>query len=435
MASTIAADTLYRQISINFIQEILQDIHPVNFAIRLWDGTMIDPDPGCHAEFTIVLNHPGALRKMFLPANELTLGEAFIFEDFDIEGNIHAVFRLGDYIIDSGMSLTKKLRQATRLLRLPSDTKPETADWQPFQTTGLQHSRQRDRRAVQYHYDISNEFYKLWLGERMVYTCAYFASPDEDLSTAQLRKLDYVCRKLELKEGETFLDVGSGWGGLVIHAAKYYGVKAVGVTISEAQADWARRFIKEEGLEKSCRIEICDYRDMQGQYDKIATLGMYDHVGAKNLPFYYRKMWDVLKPGGRLFQDGSSSNVKNVPRRASFVGSYILPDGELVSFGNLLQMAEETGFEVRDVENLREHYALTLKWWADGIMAHKEEAHKYVDPVTYRIWLLHHAGAAYGFASGRTNNHHSILVKPDRGISNMPLHRDVWYRGELRTTR
>jgi len=231
------------QTSLSFLHDLLGHYHPRNFAVRLWDGTVWDAESGQPAYFTLVLKHPGALRKMFLPPNGLTLGEAYLYEDFDIEGELEAVFGLADSLIDMHWSETEQLRYGQALLSLPEGGNPRTGH-QGVQVSGQLHSQERDQQAVTYHYNVSNDFYALWLDRRMVYTCAYFATPDEDLDTAQERKLDYICRKLRLRQGERFLDIGCGWGGLVMHAAQHYGVEALGVTLSQPQAEFASERIQ-----------------------------------------------------------------------------------------------------------------------------------------------------------------------------------------------
>src|SRR5215469_13704931 len=229
--------------SFDFLAEVLAGYGARDFAVRAWEGTVWEADAGQPTRFTLVLQHPGAIRKMFWPPRPYTLGEAYIYEDIDIEGDLHAFFRVLTHLREMRPGLWKRLRWMRRLFTLPGDERPRAGRLKA-DLRGTFHSRERDRQAISYHYDGSNEFYQLWLDRRMVYTCAYFAEPDEDLDSAQERKLDYVCRKLNLQPGERLLDLGCGWGGLVMYAAEHYGVQARGVTLSRQQTEWAQERIR-----------------------------------------------------------------------------------------------------------------------------------------------------------------------------------------------
>src|SRR5712692_6011955 len=262
--STMKTSDQALQTTISLLQDLFGFSQQHHFAVRLWDGSIWRPDGGSEGpvRFTVVLQHPGALRKMFLPPSDLTLGEAYIYNDFDIEGDIEAIFPLGDQFMDGGWG---KLRFGKRLLSLPNAGQPRPGD-AAAKLRGTRHSKERDRQAVTYHYDRSNDFYALWLDSRMVYSCAYFATPDDDLDTAQEHKLDYICRKLRLRSGERLLDIGCGWGGLVIYAAQRSGVEAYGITLSQPQAELAQKRIQEAGLSERCRVEVRDYRDVNEEH-------------------------------------------------------------------------------------------------------------------------------------------------------------------------
>ncbi len=416
--------------ALRFLQDLLGDYRPRDFAVRLWDGTVWEAEPGRTAHFTLVLKHPGALRGMFWPPNELALAEAYVYDDFDIEGRIEAVFGLADHLLAGRRrSAVDRLRLGARLLALPSRKRPR-AGRRVARLRGLKHSKARDRQAVAYHYDVSNDFYALWLDDRMVYSCAYFASPDEDLDAAQERKLDYVCRKLRLRRGERLLDIGCGWGGLIIHAARRYGVDALGITLSEPQTELANERIRRAGLAGRCRAEVRDYREIEewGSYDKLVSVGMFEHVGEALLSEYFRRAYRLLRPGGVFLNHGISRNLNLPTRRGlSFVQRYVFPDGELAPISATLRAAEDGGFEVRDVESLREHYALTLGHWVRRLEARYDEARKITDETTYRVWRLYMSGSAHGFTTGRLNVYQTLLSKPDRGESGLPLTRDDWY--------
>jgi cyclopropane-fatty-acyl-phospholipid synthase len=270
----------------------------------------------------------------------------------------------------------------------------------------------------------------------MVYSCAYFESPGDDLDTAQEQKLDAICRKLRLSAGQRLLDVGCGWGGLVMHAATHYGVTATGITLSQPQADLANARIAEMGLADLCRVEVQDYREAspKEKYDALVSVGMFEHVGEAWLPAYFSQAWRLLRPGGVFLNHGIARDT--VERRIlgpSFSKTYVFPDGELVPIHVTLQAAEEAGFEVRDVESLREHYAMTLRHWVGRLESHHEQALHFVDEPTYRVWRLFMSGSARGFAIGKLNLYQALLVRPGvGGRSGLPLTRDDWYIGRER---
>ncbi|MDP9352335.1 MAG: cyclopropane-fatty-acyl-phospholipid synthase family protein [Chloroflexota bacterium] len=327
-----------------------------------------------------------------------------------------------------------RLRVGQLLLTLPSDG-PLRTGRQAAQQKGKLHSRERDQSVVSFHYDLSNEYFALWLDPRMVYSCAYFESPEDDLAKAQVRKLDYVCRKLRLQPRETLLDIGSGWGGLIIHAAKYYGVHATGVTLSQEQGKLAMERIRDAGLQGRCRVLIRDYRDVEEElgYDKLVSVGMFEHVGVDHLPEYFEKGWRLLKPGGVFLNHGISSSYEHSKRPVSqFIMKYVFPDGDLTPISTALRASEEAGFEVRDVESLREHYVLTLRHWVRRLEEVRDEAVRLTDEVTYRVWRLYMSASANGFRVGRYNLHQALLLKPHKdGRSGLPLTREDWYEAPV----
>lgn len=427
-AQSVTSSDQHAQTSVSFLQDLLSHHHPRAFDVRLWNGTVWGADPGHPARFTLELKHPGSLRKMFWPPNGLTLGEAYLYEDFDISGDLEAVFGLADALLDTQWSEAEQLRYGQALLSLPDEGNPRPPQEGPVR--GGLHSQERDQQAVTFHYNVSNDFYRLWLDKRMVYTCAYFATPDEDLATAQERKLDYVCRKLRLRRGERFLDIGCGWGALIMHAAQHYGVEALGVTLSQPQADLARERIQQAGLAERCRVEVRDYRtlDTPERFDKIASIGMFEHVGESQLPTYFQQAWHLLRRGGVFLNHGIAASA-SMPlyRGPSFTDRYVFPDIQVVPISTALRIPEEMGFEVRDVESLREHYMLTMRHWVRGLEAHAADACRLTDKVTYRAWLLFFAAMAHRFRTGRLNLYQSLLSKPDHGNSGLPLTRADWY--------
>jgi len=416
------------------LEEALSEVHPRNFAVRLWDGSFLPPGPGQLSRFTLVIRNPSSMRTLFLSPSELTLGEAFMHREIDIEGEIGCAFGLADHLVRRRPGVGKRFRWARRLLSLPAGD--------PLSRTGLRakidgdlHSVERDRKAVTYHYDLSSDFYALWLDRRMVYSCGYFSGPGDDLDAAQERKLDLVCRKLRLRPGERFLDIGCGWGGLLLHAAGRYGVEAVGITVSRSQAGLAADRIREAGMAERCRVEVADYREIRGEglFDRIASVGMIEHVGESRLGDYFRQAFRLLRPGGTFLNHGISLNpaYPAVPG-PSFSDHYIFPDGEILPLSDLLRAAEDAGFEVRDVECLREQYVRTLTHWRRRLEARGEEAKRIVGEPTFRAWRLYLAGAAHTFAAGKNSIHQALLVRPDDGRSGLPPTREDWYGPRLR---
>ncbi len=394
-----------------------------DFQLRFWNGSTWGSD---HPVFTFVLKDPAALRIMLDAPDELKLGEAYLRDQFDVEGDMESAFEVAEHLLAParpaplGPFLVRAFGKAV--------TRGDGGHRLPAELHGEVHSQERDREAIRYHYDLPVDFYALWLDQRLVYSTAYFRDPDEELEPAQERKLEYICRKLRLKAGESLLDVGCGWGGLVMYAAERYGVRAHGVTLSVRQAEEGRRRARAAGLEDRCRIEVCDYRDLQGgPYDKMVSVGMFEHVGEGLLPEYFGRAYRLLCPGGVFLNHGIARAACHRPQRPSFSDRYVFPDGELVPINVATRAAEDCGFEVRDVESLREHYVLTLRHWVRRLEAHHDEARRLTDEETYRVWRLYMAGCAHRFRIGRYNLYQTLLSKPQRGESGLPLTRADWY--------
>lgn len=394
---------------------------------------------------------------MLLPPNELSIVEAYLSGDIDVEGELESAVTIADAINDRLRS-PRTLAVITRhLLALPAhDSADDAADVRgaraehSVEHVGQRHEPARDRAAIRYHYDVGNDFYSLWLDQRMVYSCAYFQTPDTTLDDAQEAKLDHICRKLRLRAGDRLLDVGCGWGGLIIHAVRNYGVTAIGITLSEAQATLARERIEAAGLGDRCRVEIRDYRELPAgsMFDKIASVGMVEHVGVDRLPVYFRSLYQVLAPGGLFLNHGIVSvNAARPPgrfdwlerrlwKRDAFIEQYVFPDGRLGPLDAVIAAAEGAGFETRDVESLREHYATTLRHWVERLIRNSERAIQLSDERTYRTWRLYMTASAHAFATGSINVVQTLLSKPDsRGRSHLPLTRADIYEHVQATAR
>ena len=419
------------EITLSLLQDVFSSSPARDVAVRLWDGTTWQPEPGSGepARCTLVLQHPGALRKMFLPPSDLSLGEAYIYNDFDIEGDIEALFPLMEHFLNGHLGMMEQLRYGKRLLSLPKTDQPRPSDM-AAKVHGARHSKGRDRQAVTYHYDRSNDFYALFLDRRMVYTCAYFKTPGDDLDTAQESKLDYVCRKLRLRPGERLLDLGCGWGGLAIYAAQHYGVQVHSITLSQPQVELAQERIAQAGLTQQCHVEVRDYRDLHESsgYDKIAAIGIVEHIGKAMLPTYFKHAWRLLRPGG-VFLNHNIALHSNAPGLGrNFVHRYVFPDGDAPPLPTTLRAAEINGFEVRDVESLREHYVLTVRHWVRRLEEHSDEVKKIAGEETFRIWRLFLSVALHDFEVGTSNLYQTLLAKPEKGRSGLPLRREDWYR-------
>jgi cyclopropane-fatty-acyl-phospholipid synthase len=413
------------------------------FEVRYWDGSSEPPGSARSAPFTLVISRRGALRRMLLPPNELSIVDAYISGDLDVEGSLEAAVALGDEIarrIRDGRAIA---RLARLILELPVDDDPAVAKTR-FQRVARTLARRRrgDAQAIEFHYGVSNEFYALWLDPMMLYTCAYFRTGDESIELAQLDKLEHICRKLRLKRGDRLLDIGCGWGGLVRYAAKNYGVEALGITLSESQAAWGRERIRMEGLAGQCRVEVRDYRDLPAgeTFDKITSVGVTEHVPADEQPSYFARANSLLRPGGVFLNHCevsvdqargeriTSKLAARLWKRGEFIQRYVFPDARLVPAAHVIASAEQSGFEVRDVESLREHYTLTLRHWIRELENNRDAAIDLVGERTYRVWRLYMSAGAQRFDTAKLNIIQTLLSKPrEDGASELPWTREDIY--------
>jgi cyclopropane-fatty-acyl-phospholipid synthase len=394
-------------------------------ALRLWNDAThyVGRSIGNSAPaFTLIIKDPAVLRALVLKRSALLLADAYFRNLLDFEGDLYAALRLKGHFENLGLSLRERvalLFDAMRLPRKHSAVEPlaDTATLNVDESFSHHHSKDSDRAAISFHYDVSNSFYKLWLDEQMVYSCAYFETSDDTLEQAQRQKLDHICRKLRLKPGERLLDIGCGWGALVCWAARHYGVHAHGITLSQKQHEYAQQRIAAEGLRDLVTVELRDYRDLQGEaiYDKISSVGMFEHVGLANLPVYNATVFRVLRPGGLFLNHGITHDEEGWQPTidTEFINRYVFPDGELDTVSNIQRGLERAGFEIHDVEALRRHYALTLRHWVRRLEAAHDEALQYVSETAYRVWRLYMAACALEFEAEGTGIYQILLSKRD----------------------
>ncbi len=404
------------------LQQILADYHG-SVAIRIWDGKLAvgHEDAPCTVTFT----EPSVLRHLVLHRNVVRLAEGYLAERTNIEGDAESLFDLVCYMRDLSMPWSTRLRVMRQAFKLPNHHGENSNQAMSAGRT----ERKNTKQSIAHHYDVGNDFYRLWLDPEMVYSCAYFSDTDQSLGDAQRDKLDYICRKLRLTPDETLLDIGCGWGALVCWAARQYGVQAHGITLSEQQAAYAQERIHNEGLEDLVTVELRDYRDLpnDARYDRVVSVGMFEHIGVVNFPRYFSTIKRVLTPGGLFLNHGITNDTgwQDTPI-TRFINSYVFPDGELTRIGHVIDAMEEAGFEIVDVEGLRRHYAITLRRWVAALEANKAHAVEIVGEATYRVWRLYMAGSAHYFDQGSINVY-QVLAGHDREPLTVGLRRDELY--------
>ena len=391
--------------------------------LRFWDGSELPGPAGAPA---CVVRRPVALAYLLHEPNQLGLARAWVTGSLDVDGDIEAVLATrhafdGVHVTarDRARLALEAVRAGGRRVLLP----PPVPDVEAPRRHGRRHSRARDRTSVRHHYDVSNRFYQLVLGPTMVYSCAYFASPDDSLEAAQERKLELICRKLALQPGERLLDIGSGWGSLLIHAAREHGVRGVGVTLSEPQVALARERIRAAGLEDRVEVRVADYRELRdGPFDKVASVGMYEHVGRSELETYVRKVHELLRPGGLFLNHGITQLDATPPDDDTLISRYVFPDGELHPVNDVLGAMQASDFELRDAESLREHYPLTLRAWVRNLMASWDACVAEVGEARARVWQLYMVGSAQAFEAAEISVY-QVLAARGGAPHGLPLRR------------
>ncbi|MET0982616.1 MAG: cyclopropane-fatty-acyl-phospholipid synthase family protein [Telluria sp.] len=376
--------------------------------VELWDGQYVDLSSET-PRVTIRVPKASSLRYLLSPSL-YTLGRAYVEGALEIRGRAADMIHIGSEL---SASSGKPARRANPLWPMAP------------------HVREKDAEAIQYHYDVSNDFYAAWLDPNLVYSCAYFENGDEDLATAQLKKIDHILRKIDLRPGQTLLDIGCGWGALAIRAAEVFGARCVGITLSENQARLAQSRIAEAGLSGQIEIRLQDYRDVEGQFDRITSVGMFEHVGTQHLPAYFDKISSLLAPGGVVMNHGITTT--DVAERSApygggdFILEYVFPHGELAHLSAVVKAMQQGGLEVRDVENLRRHYARTCAMWTENFESRSEDIRRLTDARRFRIWHVYLAGCAYAFAQDWISLYQIVCGKAGEDPGQIPWSRKYMY--------
>jgi cyclopropane-fatty-acyl-phospholipid synthase len=376
--------------------------------VELWNGQTFDlaNDP---PRVTLKVGSPAAMRYLMVPSL-YNLGRAYVEGDIDITGRVVDIINIGNELAASSEKVPGRLSRAFTLVS--------------------NHTKEKDAAAIRYHYDVSNEFYQQFLDPNMVYSCAYFETGEEDLATAQVKKIDHILNKIGLQPGQSLLDIGCGWGALVIRAAQR-GARCIGVTLSENQAALARERVKALGLDGQVEIRLQDYRDVDGQFDRITSVGMFEHVGVDNLPAYFERINKLLAPGGVVMNHGITST--DIDSRSSpygggeFIDKYVFPHGELAHLSAVIKTMQQGGLEVRDVENLRRHYARTCATWSENFENNSEKIMTLTDQKHYRIWRVYLAGCAYAFEHDWISLYQIVCGKAGEKPEQIPWSRRYMY--------
>jgi cyclopropane-fatty-acyl-phospholipid synthase len=406
------------------------ELERLPLTLRFWDGSALPAARGEHlsdriaAAPTVLVRDPLALAHILHEPNQVGLARAWVSGMLEAD-DLEAVLALREKFHGLRLTIADRARLMLAALRVGGArllTRPPVPSIEA-RVKGRRRSLARDRTAVRHHYDLSNHFYRLVLGPSLVYSCAYFACPEDSLETAQEQKLELICRKLRPEAGQRLLDIGCGWGSLLIHAAAHYGVDAVGITLSESQAQLARERIAEAGLDRRVSVRVADYRELSdGPYDRVVSVGMYEHVGRSELPRYVGAVRKLMRPGGLFLNHGIARLHSDSPPGKTFISRYIFPEGELHPLADLISALEEGGFEPRDVESLREHYVLTLRRWLENLDRHRDQVLSEVSAERERAWRLYMLGSASAFETGDISVY-QVLAARDGGPHGLPLQR------------
>jgi cyclopropane-fatty-acyl-phospholipid synthase len=395
--------------------------------VEAYDGSVAGAES---SPATVRIVSPRALGHLLRAPGGLGLGRAYVLGDLDVDGDMYTALAALSSVARERIGPAERrelLRLALRSAGSVIEARPP--DFEVRRLHGRRHTKGRDAAAISHHYDVSNRFYEIVLGPSMAYTCAVYPSDSATLEQAQAEKFDLVCRKLGLEPGMRLLDVGCGWGGMVVHAAQHYGVTAVGVTLSRQQAEYGAKRVAEAGVAERAKVLHLDYRDAPGDgYDAISSIGLTEHIGRKQLPGYFARLHAKLRPGGRLLNHCIMRPDTKAPAtvRRGFINRYVFPDGELTALGPIVAEMQDSGFDVRHEENLREHYAKTLTDWCANLDRNWDAALAEVGPVKARVWRLYMTGSRLGFERNEIQLHQVLGTRPDdRGRSFMPL-RPTW---------
>lgn len=401
---------MLNQLMINRVRQRLQ-AYDLPVAIELWNGENVLPAPSPRVR--VRLHKPASLKALAQPSLG-ALARAYVEGELDLEGDIRDILSMGDSFCQAG--------------NCKSALTNRSANWWPRKKTDA-------RKNIQYHYDVSNAFYALWLDTRRIYSCAYFRDAEMTLDTAQVAKLDHICRKLNLQPGEDFLDIGCGWGGLILHAVEHYGVNATGVTLSQEQFDYVNEILTERKLHDRIKVHLINFQDMPNtqQYDKIASVGMFEHVGRANMKAYFDQVNALLKPGGLVLNHGITAAALDTQGLGSgiseFIGDYVFPGGELLHISEVMRAATGSQLECLDAENLRPHYGQTLWHWVSRLEAQADKARSLIGEQKYRIWRIYMGGSAYAFDHGWMELWQVLAGKAVNGVQKAyPFQRTYQYR-------
>ncbi|MEV7010361.1 cyclopropane-fatty-acyl-phospholipid synthase family protein [Streptosporangium sp. NPDC051022] len=391
-----------------------------------YDGSKAGPDG---ADIGIEVKSPAAVAYLAQAPGELGLARAYVSGHIDVDGDMYSLLSRMWSLTINDITTAQKIAAIRALgvkpLMMRVQPPPQEVRRSMLAKMGSRHAKQRDAEAIHHHYDVSNKFYSWVLGPSMAYTCAVFPTEESTLEEAQYTKFDLVAKKLGLKPGMRLLDVGCGWGGMVMHAAREYGVKALGVTLSRQQAEWAQKAIADAGLGELAEVRHMDYRDVKETgFDAVSSIGLTEHIGKDQLQFYFKFLYDKLVPGGRILNHCITrpTGTEKTLNAGGFINRYVFPDGELESIGHLVRQMEDLGFEIRHEENLREHYAQTLRYWCANLDDHWDEAIEEVGQGTARVWRLYMAGCVVGFERNKIQLHQVLGAKLDsEGAARVPL--------------